>query len=272
MLQHRLKIMGILNITEDSFSDGGAYLEPSKALAQARRILEEGADIIDIGAESTRPGAREMDAGLEAERLIPIIQSIRKDHPEAVISVDTRKAMVAAEALREGAAIINDVSALRHDSAMPELLSAHPNTPLVLMHMQGEPQSMQNNPSYVDLGSELMDFFRERIEFCQRHGISRIILDPGIGFGKNLSHNLFIIANLQRFKELGYPVLLGASRKRFINEIYPCPTSERIGGSLAAVAAAMRAGLDYVRVHDVKASKQFIEVQTRILEEKLWAF
>lgn len=268
----KLKVMGILNVTEDSFSDGGAYLTLDKAVAQAELMISEGADIIDIGAESTRPGAREMDAGLEAERLIPVIREIKRNHPTIPISVDTRKAAVASLALSEGAEIINDISALRYDPDLAKLLVAHPEIPVVLMHMQGEPQTMQQNPHYRDLGKELMDFFKERIEFCLQLGIHRIILDPGIGFGKNLTHNLSILANLEFIKELGYPVLLGASRKRFINEIDPSPTSERLGGSLAAVDAALRAGLDYVRVHDVKASHQFIEVQSRILEEQQWAF
>ena len=272
MLHHRLKIMGILNVTEDSFSDGGAYLDSDKALAQAERMLEEGADIIDIGAESTRHGAREMDASLETKRLIPIIRELKLRHPDIPISVDTRKAAVAALALKEGANIINDISALRHDPTMVDLLAEHPHTPVVLMHMQGDPQTMQDDPRYEDLGRELLDFFQARIEFCHQHGINKIILDPGIGFGKKLSHNLSILDNLEKLQALGYPILLGASRKSFINEIDPSPTSERLGGSLAAVDAALKAGLDYVRVHDVKASYQFIQVQTRIMEETKWAF
>lgn len=254
-------LMGILNITEDSFSDGNQYLSPDKAISHALQMQSEGADIIDIGAESTRPGANPVAEETELKRLIPVLKAL-KDNISIPISIDTTKSKVALEAIEAGASIINDISALSFDPLMGGMLAAHKNIDIVLMHMQGTPKTMQKKPQYHDVVTEIYAFFEERLSFCDALGISkdRIILDPGIGFGKTLDHNLDIINSLARFKELGCRVLLGASRKSFISYIYPSDAQNRLGGSLSAALIAHQNRADIIRIHDVSAHKQFFGV------------
>ncbi len=254
-------LMGILNVTEDSFSDGSKYLETAKAIEHAKRMIAEGADIIDIGAESTRPGAKPLNPDLELQRLIPILMHL-KEYTKVQISIDTRKSSVAKAAILAGADYINDVSALTFDPEMADVLAQSKNVKLVLMHMQGTPETMQLKPSYQDVLSEIYAFFAERIAFAKSKGIDqeRIILDPGIGFGKNLEHNLDLIANLEYFNNLGCQLLLGASRKSFINMISPSAPDERAGGSLAAALYACLHGVNIIRIHDVRLHQQFFQV------------
>ncbi len=254
-------IMGILNVTPDSFSDGNQFVERGKAVAQAFRMIEEGADIIDVGGESTRPGSLGVDAAIEMDRVIPVIEEIRRNS-NFPISVDTSKATVADEAIKAGADIVNDVYALQHDPLMAATLARHPDTGVILMHMQGTPADMQNRPVYSDVILEISEFFRHRIDFCQRNGISssRLFLDPGIGFGKLLNHNLVLLANHSSFHGLGLPLMIGASRKSFIDQIYPSSATERLAGSLAAVADIIDNSVAIIRVHDVKQHKQFVKV------------
>lgn len=255
----RPRLMGIVNVTADSFSDGGRFLDPANAFEQAESLLESGAEILDIGGESTRPGSTSVDEKTELDRVIPLIGRIHARYPGAVISVDTRKAEVARQAIIAGASMVNDVSALRFDPAMAEVLAGHPGTRLVLMHMLGEPRTMQQNPRYDDVVGEICDFFAERIAFAVDCGISqdRLLLDPGIGFGKNLEHNLTLLAQLERFREFGLPLVVGASRKRFIDALDPSAPDQRLGGTLAAALLAAWQRADILRVHDVQAHRQF---------------
>ncbi|MGC9362638.1 MAG: dihydropteroate synthase, partial [Candidatus Syntrophosphaera sp.] len=224
--------MGILNVTEDSFSDGGRFLHPDKAMEQAERLIEDGADILDIGGESTRPGSRPVSVDEELKRVIPVLERIRTKYPQLRISVDTQKNRVAKEAIDIGIQIVNDISALRHDPRMPAVLAENPGVGVILMHMQGEPENMQKDPRYEDVVAEVGDFFAERIAVAGINGISRtrIMLDPGIGFGKTLRHNLRLLAGLGGFRSFGLPLVVGASRKRFISAISGSQPDERIGG------------------------------------------
>lgn len=286
------RLMGILNVTDDSFSDGGCFLTPDAALRQAELLLAQGAEILDIGGESTRPGSQGVSPEEELRRVLPVLERAREAFPAALISVDTRKAVVARHAIELGAAYINDISALRADPGLAGLVAAHPQVSVILMHMQGAPDTMQADPHYTDVLGEICSFFEERIEFSAREGISRdrLLLDPGIGFGKNLEHNLKILTNLDRFKQFGLPLVLGASRKRFIAhieaslfptatdlaggcrsaadqsspqaELRPAPATpgERLGGTLAAALLAALQEVDILRVHDVQAHRQFFAV------------
>lgn len=243
--------MGILNVTPDSFSDGGKFLDAESAARQTNRMLEEGADIIDIGAESTRPGSQRVPPQQQIERLKDILPMTALTG--AIISIDTTSSKVARFALDAGAHIINDVSAGRED---PEILrlAAQRNTPIILMHMLGQPKTMQSAPHYDDVVSDVRDFLAERMETSQAAGVPRehIIVDPGIGFGKCLEHNLALLAGLDQLAELDCPVLLGASRKRFIGELTGRNiASQRIAGTIAACLAARKRGTTIFRVHDV---------------------
>lgn len=260
-------LMGILNVTPDSFSDGSKWNRLDAAVAHAQQMIEQGAQIIDIGGESTRPGAAEVSAEEELRRVIPVIKALRRTS-DCLISIDTYKAAVAEAALAAGADIINDISALRMDAAMTEVALRHPDAPLILMHMQGTPKTMQQNPQYTDVMNDILVFFEERIEHCQQAGIqrSRIIIDPGVGFGKSHRDNLTILRRLKEFNALGQPVLLGASRKSFINRIYPAAADDRLEGSLATTAQAFYAGTAMVRVHDVQAHKRLLDVLSAIRE------
>ncbi|HPX09930.1 MAG TPA: dihydropteroate synthase [Candidatus Cloacimonas sp.] len=263
-------LMGILNVTEDSFSDGAQFLDRELAVKHTEKMIAEGAEIIDMGAESTRPGSLPVPADIQIQRIIPILSYLKEKYPEVTFSVDTQKATVAEKAIEFGASIINDISALRTDPALADLLSAHPKVKVILMHMQGTPYTMQLNPVYQDVLQEIKDFFQERIDFCLTKGILKenIMLDPGIGFGKNLEHNLTILANLKTFKEFGLPLVVGASRKSFIDKISPSSPSQRLGGCLAAALVSACEGINILRVHDVLLHKQFFEVLTVIAKAK----
>lgn len=259
-------IMGALNVTPDSFADHGRYFEHSAALDHARALVAAGADILDIGGESTRPFAEPVPLEEELRRVIPVIAALA---PEITIpiSIDTYKAPVARAALAAGASIINDISALRFDPEMASLVAAH-QAPVVLMHMQGTPRDMQRHPHYDDLLGEIKAFFRERLDFALSQGISRdlVILDPGIGFGKTWEHNLKIIRHLDTFLDLGCPLLLGPSRKAFIGHLTGQPAGEeRDVGTLAALAVGILRGARILRTHNVAYAHQFLAVLEAIL-------
>ena len=261
------KIMGILNVTPDSFSDGNQYLNTDKAVKRALEMIMEGADIIDVGGESTRPGAKKVNAKTEIERVNPIIKKLR-EKTNIPISIDTTKAKVAKEALQAGASILNDISALQFDADMIKVLQNFPEVPVVLMHMQGTPETMQDNPHYDDVIEEILSFFKERINFCEENGINRerIIIDPGIGFGKRQEDNLVILKKISEFKCLGVPIIFGASRKSFIGNIYDSDSTERLAGSLASTAFAFQNDIEIIRVHDVNEQKNFLNVMKEIRE------
>jgi dihydropteroate synthase len=261
-------IMGVLNVTPDSFSDGGHYLSRENAVNQALILEAEGADIIDIGGESTRPYSEKVSLEQELDRVIPVIEEIR-NAVKVPISIDTYKAEVARKALDAGASIINDISALRFD---PEMVSvaAEAKVPLILMHMKGTPGDMQNNPVYTDLMGEITDFFREIIEKAEKSGITRdmLILDPGIGFGKSFDHNLEIIRDLKRLSILDRPVLLGSSRKAFIGNILGSEPEERDTGTMATLSAGIMNGAHIVRVHNVRMTRETVKVVDSIMAGK----
>ncbi|MCD6080419.1 MAG: dihydropteroate synthase [Candidatus Omnitrophica bacterium] len=261
----RTFIMGILNITPDSFSDGGKYLDISKAVDRAMELVDQGVDIIDIGGESTRPGAKSVSVDEELQRVIPVITAIRKKI-NIPLSIDTQKAEVAKQAIKAGADIINDVSALRFDPIMAEVVRKF-NVPVILMHMKGRPRTMQTAPKYGDVVSEIYNFLANRIEWAKQRGIDedKIIIDPGIGFGKTLEHNLEILRRLREFRSLGRPILIGTSRKSFIGIILNLPPQERLNGTLASCALAIANGADILRVHDVKEVKELAKVMDRLV-------
>lgn len=252
------QIMGILNVTPDSFSDGGLFADPARAVERALQMEAEGADIIDIGGESTRPGAEPVSVEEEKRRVLPVIQGIRR-RSNISISIDTMKASVAAEALEAGAKIINDVSAGRFDPEMLPL-AARAQVPICLMHMKGEPRTMQQNPYYDDVVAEVKGFLRERIAAARAVGVDQknIWIDPGIGFGKRLEDNLALLKNLDQFAELGCPILIGPSRKSFIGQLTGAPVEARLPGTLASLAIAVQKGAQILRVHDVAAVRQFL--------------
>ncbi len=258
-------LMGIVNITPDSFSDGGHFIDADKAIAHGRRLMDEGAHILDIGGESTRPGAAIVTPEEEQSRILPVITALARDG--AVISVDTRNASTMAAALDAGAAVINDVSALEHD---PDALAvvAKSGATVCLMHMKGAPGTMQDAPVYRDVFAEVYAYLEGRIAACIDAGVDRkcIVIDPGIGFGKTLEHNLILLSLLKDFASLRSPVLLGASRKRFIEALCPdTPADKRLPGSLAAVLAGYNQGVKIFRVHDVAETAQALAVYKHIL-------
>jgi dihydropteroate synthase len=250
-------VMGILNVTPDSFSDGGRFFDRAGAVRQANELARSGADILDIGGESTRPGSAFVDADTELERIMPVIETVLP-HLDIPVSVDTRKAAVAAEALRHGCHLINDISA-GSDPFMVEVLAEY-GAPVVIMHMKGEPKTMQVNPVYQDVVGEVTEFLDERARTLTDGGIpaDRIVIDPGLGFGKRFKDNLDLLKNIGKIRKLGYPVLVGGSRKRFIGEILQADVDHRLAGNLAVVAACCREGADIVRVHDVRETVGFI--------------
>jgi dihydropteroate synthase len=257
-------VMGVLNVTPDSFSDGGRWIDQEAAVARALEMLRNGADVIDIGGESTRPGAEPVPEAEELRRVVPVIKALR-ERSAARISVDTFKPAVARAAVEAGADIWNDVMALRHDGAVET--AAELGVPVILMHMSGTPQDMQKNPQYADVVSEVCDFLTERADIAMGAGVAAdsVWLDPGIGFGKSLDHNLALMHDLDQVIRLGYPVLFGASRKRFIAAIDEgAAEAERLGGSLAAALRAAQAGAAMVRVHDVRMTVQALKVQAAI--------
>ena len=259
-------IQGILNITPDSFSDGGRFLEPEKAFLRAIKMIEEGADIIDVGGESTRPGSNSISSDEELNRIIPIIERIKKES-DCLISVDTYKSSVATEAINSGASIVNDISGLTYDKKMAPLI-IEKNIPLILMHMKGKPKTMQQEPYYKDVISEICNFFKVQINKLRKLNFSfdKIILDPGIGFGKTLEHNLLILKNLNIIRKLGHPVAIGTSRKSFIGEILDLPIEDRIEGSISSNIVAIINGANIIRVHDIAEMKKAVFVLDRILK------
>jgi len=263
------KIMGILNVTPDSFSDGGRYEGVEMAVKQALRLMEQGADIIDIGGESTRPGAAEIDVAEEIRRTVPVIMALReatREHEiDPVISIDTRKPDVAEAAVLAGADIWNDVTALTFD-ARSESVAADLGCPVIIMHMQGSPETMQDNPHYGHAVAEVKDYLAKRIDALDFAGIERsnITIDVGIGFGKTLEDNLALLARQAEFKALGCPMLMGASRKSFIGRIDGSSADDRLGGSIAAALWSAQAGADILRVHDVSETVQAVTVWERM--------
>ncbi|MFN0304106.1 MAG: dihydropteroate synthase [Burkholderiales bacterium] len=251
-------IMGIVNITPDSFSDGGAFLDANRAIDQAHRLVEEGADIIDLGAESTRPGAASVTIAEELDRLLPVVTGLANlDIP---ISVDTLKPAVMRAALKAGASMINDVNAFRATEAIEAVAST--GAAVCAMHMQGEPRTMQADPAYADVVSEVDTFLRERIATLSTAGIAndRIVIDPGFGFGKNLDHNLALLRELSRFRRAGVAVMAGLSRKSMLGRMTGRPAGERLSASVAAALLAVQRGADIVRVHDVAATRDALAV------------
>jgi len=258
----RTLIVGILNVTPDSFSDGGLFFDTEKAIAHAKEMIQEGADIIDIGGESTKPGSVPVSEEEELRRVKPIIERLRKE-TTVPISIDTYKPRVAEECLKLGVQIVNDVTGLRNEEMIRVV--AQYKAPVVLMHMKGMPKSMQENPVYTDVVQEIKEFFKERIQAAREAGIQDIILDPGIGFGKTVEHNLQILKRLGEFKDLGYPILVGTSRKSFIGKLNDgAPVEQRLEGSLASMVIAIMNGATMVRVHDVKPAKRAIQIADAI--------
>ena len=253
-------VMGILNVTPDSFSDGGNYCQLDSAVKQAHTLLEQGAKIIDIGGESTRPGAPDVSLEDELDRVIPLVKALRKTS-DCIISIDTSKSEVMRQAILAGADIINDVRALQEPGAI-EVLAAYPDVAICLMHMQGQPRTMQSNPQYEDLFADINDFFSERIEACEQAGIQqqRIILDPGFGFGKTLAHNYEILNRFDEFNQFNLPVLAGLSRKSMIGNLLNKSTNERLAGSLAGALIAAQNGAKIIRVHDVQETVDVLSV------------
>ncbi len=245
-------IVGIVNVTPDSFSDGGQYFEPHAAIAHARMLVEDGAEMLDVGGESSRPGAEPITAAEELRRVLPVIEGIRREYPTIPISIDTTKAEVARAALDAGATMINDISAGRFDPAMLPL-AAERHVPIVLMHMQGTPQTMQHNPTYTDVVREVFEFLQERIAAARACGVETIIADVGIGFGKTLEHNLTLLRNLSRFRELRVPLYVGLSRKRFLGALTGIENPrERDIPTALAHALLLDLPIDYIRVHAVR--------------------
>ena len=270
-MRGRTAVMGILNVTPDSFSDGGLYPDVGSAVARGVEMVRQGANIVDVGGESTRPGAASVSVADELHRVLPVIRGLRQ-RVSVPISIDTTKEEVARRALDAGADMVNDISALRFDPAMVRLV-ARENVPVVLMHMQGRPRTMQVAPRYRDVVREVAAFLRERVTFAVGNGVAaeRIVVDPGIGFGKDLDHNLGLLRNLQALRSLGQPVLVGLSRKSFLGRLeapaeaaQPPPAPDRLAGSLAGATAAVLAGAHMVRAHDVLETCRAVRVADAI--------
>ncbi|MCW8857644.1 MAG: dihydropteroate synthase [Kangiella sp.] len=256
---NRPLVMGILNTTPDSFSDGGSYLRKDIALRRIEAMIEEGVDIIDVGGESTRPGAQAVSVNEELDRVIPMIEAIVDSGMP--VSVDTSKAIVMTEAINAGAGMINDVRALQEDGAI-DAVASDPNVSLCLMHMKGQPRTMQQNPQYSDVVVEVKSFLKQRVQQCLEAGIAteRICLDPGFGFGKKLQHNCELMKHLDSFKELNLPLLVGVSRKTMIGTILDADVNDRANGSVAAAMYSLTKGANILRVHDVKATVEAVKL------------
>ncbi len=261
--------MGVVNVTPDSFSDGGLFLDPERAVAHGRALLDEGADILDVGGESTRPGAEPVPAAVEVERTAPVVAELAA--AGAVVSIDTSKAEVASAALDAGSTIVNDVTALRGD---PELapVCAERGCEVVLMHMRGSPRTMQDAPAYDDVVEEVRGFLAARLDAAAAAGIAehRIWIDPGIGFGKTVVHNLELLRRLGELCELGFPVVVGTSRKRFLGALTGREVGERLGGTIASTVLALVEGAEVLRVHDVLAARRALDVAEAILGRRRW--
>lgn len=265
----RTWIMGVLNVTPDSFSDGGKYFNREIAVEHALQMAADGADIIDVGGESTRPkgpygeGAEEISSEEEIRRVVPVVKEL-SSRSDVVISIDTVKSVVAEAALKAGAAIVNDISGLNFDDGMADVVSSHGAT-LIAMHIKGSPKTMQQNPVYQDVVKEVKQGLLHSIEKARSAGIEQIMIDPGIGFGKKLDHNLSLIKNLRKFTDLNRPIVIGPSRKAFIGMLLNLPVEERLEGTAAAVAASILNGANVVRVHDVKEMKRVAVIADAIL-------
>lgn len=256
---NRPLVMGILNTTPDSFSDGGNYLRKDIALRRIESMIQEEVDIIDVGGESTRPGAQAVSVNEELDRVIPMVEAVVASGKP--VSVDTSKAAVMTEAINAGACMINDVCALQDEGAI-DAVASDPNVLLCLMHMKGQPRTMQQNPKYTDVVSEVKTFLKERAALCQESGIAteRICLDPGFGFGKTLQHNCELMKHLDSFKELNLPLLVGVSRKTMIGTILDADVNSRVNGSVAAAMYALTKGANILRVHDVKPTVEAVKL------------
>jgi dihydropteroate synthase len=259
-------LMGVLNVTPDSFSDGGDFFGAQAPLARAATMLDEGAEILDVGGESTRPGSDPVSPEEEARRVVPVVREILAERPDAVVSIDTYRSETAEAALEAGARIVNDVSALRGDPRMAGVV-AGARCPLILMHMLGEPKTMQRDPRYADVVRDVRDYLAARAEHAVAGGVDpeKIIIDPGIGFGKTLDHNLALLYHLDALVELGFPVLVGASRKSFIGKVTGLKEArERVFGTVAANVIAYGRGATFFRVHDVRANREALAVAKAI--------
>jgi dihydropteroate synthase len=260
-------LMGVLNVTPDSFSDGGEFFSKEVAAVRAAAMLEEGAEIIDVGGESTRPGSDPVSPEEEARRVIPVVQGILAEHPDTIVSIDTYRSETAEPALEAGVRIVNDVTALRGDPRMAGVV-AEARCPVILMHMLGEPKTMQRDPRYDDVVREVRDFLAERAEHAIAEGVEpeKIIVDPGVGFGKTLDHNLALLYHLDALVELGFPLLVGTSRKSFIGKITGVEEArDRVFGTVAANVIAYERGATLFRVHDVRANREALAVAQAIL-------
>ena len=266
-LTSRTYVMGILNITPDSFSDGGKYfdgkLNLEKVLKDALQMEKDGADFIDVGGESTRPGSENISIDVELERVIPVIEGLI-NKIKIPVSIDTYKSQVAEEALRSGASIVNDISGFRFDGMTAEVTAKY-NASCILMHIKGTPRDMQKNPVYGNVVEEVYDYLKKSISIAKSHGIKQIMTDVGIGFGKTVEHNLKLIRNLREFTKLGYPLLLGVSRKSFIDKIYPTSVNERLEGTIASNVIGIMNGANIIRVHDVPENVKAARITDRIL-------
>ncbi|KJF94984.1 dihydropteroate synthase [Photobacterium angustum] len=260
------QVMGILNVTPDSFSDGGKFNRLDYALNHVESMLQAGTSIIDIGGESTRPGAKEVALNEELDRVVPIIEAIRQRF-DCWISIDTSKAQVMKEAVNAGADLINDVRALQEPNALE--VAAKANVPICLMHMQGQPRTMQHQPNYNHLIQDVSDFLSERISACENVGISRqqLILDPGFGFGKTLEHNYQMLAKFEQFHQFGLPVLAGMSRKSMIFNLLGKPAAECLAGSLACATIAAMKGAHIIRVHDARETAEVVKIYNMVLQQ-----
>ena len=254
-------VMGILNITDDSFYDGGKYVNEGDIIAQTTKMLDEGASIIDIGAQSSRPGATQISSEQELKKLLPIIKLLKNSFPEIVISVDSFWANTAKDVVIAGADIINDISAGEMDNQMFDTIAIL-QVPYIMMHMQGTPLNMQNNPVYKNVTQEVITFFEKKIEILKNKGVSQIVIDPGFGFGKTIKHNYELLNNLQEFKLLGFPVLIGASRKSMIYNLLDSSPQEALNGTSVINSMALQNGADILRVHDVKEAIECIKIST----------
>lgn len=254
-------IMGVLNVTPDSFSDPGLFFDAGKAVERAKQMADEGTDIIDVGGESSRPNAEPVSEEEELKRVAPIIKKLAEEI-NVPISIDTHKPAVAEECIKLGAHIVNDITGLRNKEMLKVV--ARYKVPIIIMHMKGEPKNMQQNPEYKDVVDEIKFYFKDRINAARNAGINQIIIDPGIGFGKTTKHNLQILNRLKEFETLGCPILVGPSRKSFIGNITGMNVNERLEGTLAAVSIAAMNGANIIRVHDVKECKRAIQIADAI--------
>lgn len=264
-LEEKVVVMGVLNLTPDSFYDGGRYTREAQALRRVEEMIGEGADIIDVGGESVRPGAEPISLDEELSRVIPVIEKVRRLFP-ITISIDTYKAEVARQAIEKGAEMVNDISGLRFDPDLRKIVAGY-GVPLILMHIKGTPKNMQDNPRYHSLMEEIISYLRKSIKLAEESEVdpARIIVDPGIGFGKTTAHNLEILRRLEELKSLGKPILVGLSRKSFIGNVLGLPQEERLEGGLAATCMAVSGGARIVRTHDVKPTRRAVDMVQAIL-------